>query len=327
MRLVVTLLAAPMLAAACAGQSPAPHEAAPDATATPTATAAGTTAELATPSPPSPVATSSAAAALPPPPDRTEPGIVGCGGQRCKVGAEVCCREGSTSLMKCVPSLATPAMPASEEATIAALEAQRDVCRQALGPGSFGSVMQYCDESADCPGGGVCCSVWADLGLWGDLCLPTKAPSSGVCPYLEMCVEGSACQTKGTACEDGSCLLAAREIRCGNEVCRGETATCCVRDGVGRCADRCAEEDEIAVACDGPKDCPGGARCCAGRQGSACAGFCELYANAIVCDSDTDCAIAAKWDTTYATYRCSTEDPMWAGGPALRTCEGVQKTP
>ena len=79
-------------------------------------------------------------------------------------------------------------------------------------------------------------------------------------------------------------------VNCGNEVCDLDTEVCC--QGIsgancgapGSCGPLAAE-----VKCDGPEDCDGEQRCCAGfPQGSSCADSCA-DGEADVCHTDADC--------------------------------------
>jgi hypothetical protein len=79
-------------------------------------------------------------------------------------------------------------------------------------------------------------------------------------------------------------------VNCGNEVCDLDTEVCC--QGIsgascgapGSCGPLAAQ-----VECDGPEDCDGQQRCCAGfPQGSSCADACA-DGEADVCHTDADC--------------------------------------
>ncbi|MCA9623222.1 MAG: hypothetical protein KC731_29585 [Myxococcales bacterium] len=146
----------------------------------------------------------------------------------------------------------------------------------------------HCDGASDCGAGELCCEWSAG---WST-CVDATRP--GACGGVELCRGDDDCVTPGAVCEQGICVRSGREVACGDQSCRGAEPICCARNGppwsepTFCAAEACPPHRSFELRCTAHDDCLDGQLCCASRQRSACAWFCD-GGTTPVCASDADC--------------------------------------
>ena len=195
-----------------------------------------------------PVVTASAptaASAQPPavPPARAgTPGRIGCGSETCDLDSQVCCAKSDGSGGHCAPRTEQP-------------------CKD-------DELAKFCDESADCGRGSLCCRTYdCSGGCPAKLDCEEKQCQTEI---AEACLPGGKC-SPGFSCRlepgktEGFCGMDDPGVECGGKRCSGKTPVCrwqfstasgkCVADVDGNLA---APDDDIAwLGCANAKDCAG----------------------------------------------------------------------
>jgi hypothetical protein len=223
-------------------------------------------------------------------PERGDPpsqqtGGIACGATRCATGSQICCGfSGEQVCAKRYPD--DPKVASLEERFSRQIEA----CSAALKTDYSLDQLSYCDDSADCASGQVCCAnqLWGGAGFAECRTLPSDGRSP--CEFNELCDAGKPCVLPATECVDGTCRRSGRKLACGAETCSAPKALCCVQQGKPSCTAPSAckvQEGHFGAACRGPADCPKGEWCCEGVGASYCASECINAAT--VCESVRDC--------------------------------------
>lgn len=132
-----------------------------------------------------------------------------------------------------------------------------------------GLASAFCDDSADCPDGQVCC---------GEMSPETERRICSTAPCqlgFESCVEGGACSTDGLTCSarsdgrtsasDHICVVENHRVNCGDTACEGDSFICCwdSDNGTGECVsewETCRKKNVdilrfIGLECLSPSDC------------------------------------------------------------------------
>jgi hypothetical protein len=147
-----------------------------------------------------------------------------------------------------------------------------------------------CHSDADCPADFPYCYP----SSCGILCHATPSPADAGLQYV--------------ACTPANPTPANYGIACGGTTCVSEAEQCCVVAGSSTCQSRsvaCSAADAgsappLIVQCDGPEDCPFGAKCC--EYGAHRFDTPPNLSNVVFCGGD-----------------CPPPDPLYGGGTACHT--------
>lgn len=220
---------------------------APPAPAPPASASGSPPADAATSPGPIPSATSPS-----PGPRRSDPSTFACGAARCRAGTETCCAAGDASA--CVASVDD-----GPPGAIGALRTQWEQCSTMhAAAGRHFDRLARCDESADCPAGGVCCENFLFSGSEGLAeCVPLPASGATPCDFAETCIAGSPCRLPGTECVRGACRKKLSSQRCDTATCTAAAPYCCGAS----CSDDPTCGGGARVLCTRDADCVKGERC------------------------------------------------------------------
>jgi hypothetical protein len=198
-------------------------------------------------------------------PPCSTPGSVRCGTVDCPIARAVCLPEGEGKepAFRCVP-----------RESLAALGIELDH-RRGL----------FCDDTADCSAGELCCANERTSYRSGQRCQKAPCADHEVCLDRGSCASGFVCVApRERDSSSGVCVTDAR-VQCGKIRCTPERPICCWDDDRKRatCVARdepCPEWPETAsgptlrLECTSPADCRG-YRCCLSMAQSFCAGNCD----------------------------------------------------